>query len=267
MTNNIAVIKMLTDLQTLTRDQSFPTLIHKGPLPPQGDDVGADSAPSSALQTGADRILNVGDGDISILAPDASVSDIQGAADTLAERTYDDACVSSIVKSAEAESGYALKVKRAPYLNKMKTKRGPFRKADEKLIELAALIQEVGFSGTPATLSEDFKVSSNYDDSQLTPEDPDSQRENDKFDSEMQLVSRIDLIQQRYQVSREEAEQIAKRIDLDNEAGGTTGVGLNELSLGAQRLASAGDVDGYNTLRQETLKQVGETDLPPVKDL
>jgi hypothetical protein len=200
------------------------------------------------------------------VTPDASIQEIQQAADILAEKTYEDACVASVVQSAQAESGYALKVKRAPYLNKMRSKRTLFQQADESLIEMAALMMEVGLTGTPATLNEEFNVTTSYDDSRLTPEDPASQKEQEAFDLDQQVMSRIDLIQKRNGVSRDEAIEIANRIDEDN-GGSSTNAALNELTLGAQRLGSVGDIEGFNAMRQEALKQIGAEEVPPAEEL
>ena len=218
--NNISVIKMLTDLQQLARDQSYSWLFYKGPLPDKTDDPSGQSSPITQLNVGPDRMGVIDeDADIFTVTPEASIKEIQDAADILAEKTFEDASVASVVQSAQAESGYALKVKRAPYLNKMRTKRTLFQESDERLIEIAALMRDVGFTGTPATLNENFSVTTSYDESKLTPEDPSSQKEQESFDIEQNVMSRIDLIQKRNGVSRDEAIEIAARIDEDN--GGT----------------------------------------------
>ena len=266
--NNISVIKMLTDLQQLARDQSYSWLVFRGEQGDKSDDPSGISA-EGKMVVAPDRMTMIGpNDDLFTVTPDASINEIQAAADLLAEKTYEDACVSSVVQSAQVESGYALKVKRAPYLNKMRSKRNLFIEADQRLMQIAALVQEVWESGLAATLSEDFSISTNFDDSQLTPEDPASQMTRETFLLDKKVISRIDLIMSEYQVGRDEAEEIANRIDEESgtSAGGTE-VGFNELSLGAQRLGSVGDVDGYNILRQESLAAVGATDVAPVEKL
>jgi hypothetical protein len=220
VTNNIAVIKLLTDLQQLARDQSYSWLFYKGPRPEKDDDPSGTSAPLRSLQVGPDRMTMLDeDADVFTVTPDASINEIQAAADLLAEKTYEDACVASAVQSAQAESGYALRVKKAPYLNKMKTKRVLFKEADQRLMEISALIHEVGLTGA-ATLNDEFKVSTSFDERSLTPVDPNTEMQDTAFLLNQRAMSRIDLIMSENQVNREEALAIAQRIDEENSTQG-----------------------------------------------
>jgi len=222
--NNIAVNKMLTDLQQLARDQSYSQLVYKGPEITSNDPENRDGA--LRIKTGPDQILHIDTtADLFTVTPDASIAEINEAADSLAQKTYEDAAIDSMIAAQGSESsGFALKIKRTPYLNKMRGKRTLFEEADEFLVEMAVLLKEVGVTGIGGSLSPDFTIETEFDDSVLSPETATEDQADGTYALEKGLASRIDLIQERYNVDRPTAIEMAARIDQDAAIGSKNGL-------------------------------------------
>jgi len=217
--NNIAVNKAWTDLLQLAKEQAFAIYI----VYEDGDNENSDAASSEATTradinwtSGKTVFINKGS-KIETLSPDANIQAIGDTISQMSQRALDDAYVIGVEPSAAAESGYALLIKKSPYLNKMRSVRRVFAKSDQKTMQLAEMVRFAGENNLDSVVrNQDFRVKTEWDESPLLPSPQSERLEKLRFDLEIGAISKVDYIMAKEEVTREEAEAILQRVAEEN---------------------------------------------------
>lgn len=203
---DIAISKMMTDVMELARDQSYSWPVYKGDLPEEGDEASGDKTPMEGLQMGPGRLITIPkDADFFTVSPQANIAEINQVINDFARAAFEKLSVMGIDKGSEYSSGFALQVKSSRYLQKVAGKRELYIESEEKLLELAVLVDEVGRIGAPGVLNEDFKVEVDIDADSLNPRTVQEDIELAKFLLDTKVWGAIELVQKTFGYNREEA--------------------------------------------------------------
>lgn len=223
--NNIAVNKLWTDLIQLATEQSFAIYVvyedDAGDSPAEHTDAVGDQPARRAdlAWTSGKTVFVPKGGKIETISPDADIKAIGETVETMGSRALDDAYLIDIAQSQAGQSGFSLRVRMQPYLNKMRSVRGEFLPGIEDLIGLGLLVEYVGRTGIAATRRPDFRVRITVDDSPLTPVPTDEVVRRYEFEQSIGASSSVDYVAETRGIPRVEAEARVDNVRKDTEAG------------------------------------------------
>jgi len=270
--NNIAVNKVWSDLMQLASEQSFAIYVVYedevgDPVEDTGEVSDEPSTRASYNWTSGKTVFVPHNGKVETISPNADIAAIANVVETMGKRSLDDAYIIDIAQSQAGQSGFSLRVRMQPYLNKSSAIRACFKPGVQHLVELAAVIEYAGRTGLSVSRNRSFSVSAEWDTTSLTPVPVDETVRRYEWEHKLGASSSVDYLMETRGLSREEAERRVDQVRTDKEAGRNgASADTNALSLAAQRLGSVGDVDGYNAVRRQLFGALDET-VPDVETL
>jgi len=204
VTPNRDINEMYTDLRTLTREQSASLLVITAVDGEEGEDTLA--------VIGANKYVTLPEGsDAKYIRPDAPIDDIMTAINEFMTQALRDGAIIEVTKEGKTpESGFGMTIRKTPEQNVMAHKREAYADADAELQEMAILVDEVAKAGAPRRLAPDFKVMTVFVDDHLLPQTSDEKHKEQmarQIELDMNVVSPVDLIQEKYKITRAEAER------------------------------------------------------------
>lgn len=265
---NIAINKAWSDLLELAREQSFSIYVITSDDDGPSDQYSSEDQTRTDIQFKSGKAIIVPKGSkIETLSPDADINAISNVITQMSSAALRDGYVIDVDPSSVAESGFALTVKRQPYLNKMGNLRKVFKRGHQQLLEKAEIVRYVGQNRIESFIrNPDFTVRVDYDASSLTPKPQNEVIDLAKFELDLGIISPVDYLMRTREITREEAETIIMRVKEENERLNTQAIDLNNLTLGAERVARVKDIAAYNALRNKALSEAGTPAQPDLDE-
>jgi len=278
--NNIAINKLASDLLQLAAEQSFAIYVvyeeddGSGDYEPAEttDDIGDASTRRAEFNwTSGQTVFVPHKGKVETISPKADIRAIAETIKLMGKHTLDDAYIVDVSESQAGQSGFSLKVRTQPYLNKARAIRREFKPGVARLLELALLVEYAGRNRLAyATRIPGFAIRVDFDETPLTPIPVDEDIRRSEYERKIGAESTVGYLMRTRTLSREEAEALASEIAEDDRAGRngpSSSATVNDKTLGAQRFGSVGDVDGFNVIRRSAFEDMGIPAPPDVSEL
>jgi len=201
---NREVNEMFTDLASLQRDQTASLLALSGADGEQGEEMLA--------VVGNNRYVSLPEGvQAQYLTPDVPLENVMKVLQYRIDQALKDGAVIEVSKEGKTpESGFAMSIRIRPEANVMKHKREIYADADAELNEVAVLVQDVAKTGGAKRLAADFHVETHFDTEGLIPKTSDELYKEtmaQEIAISLGIKSPVDIIQEQYKLSRQDAER------------------------------------------------------------
>lgn len=248
--NNIALNKMWSDLMQLAAEQSFAIYVvyedDEPDAPPEYTDEASDQ-PARRMDynwTSGKTVYVPHNGKVETISPDADIKAIADVVETMGQRALDDAYLVDVAQSQAGQSGFALRVRLQPYLNKMASVRREFSEGLGNLLELAAVMHYAGANRLgEAYRAPGFSIRPQFDASLLTPVPVDETVRRYEFEHRIAASSVVDYLVETRGLTRPEAEDRAREV-LAATAAGLNGPGPQEVTPAVKREPAAVNLQG-----------------------